>query len=94
MRKFSLKASVSSDNPDAILTALVEKVGEEHVKQEGTNFIVETTFVGSDPKDLNRELLSSLRRVEKKTRLRTEWVDEDGTIYSFFDYVLKKVIEK
>ena len=45
---------------------------------------------GDDVKELNRSLLSALRRAEKKTRLRAEWTTEDGTSYRFFDYVLKK----
>jgi hypothetical protein len=45
---------------------------------------------GESAKDLNRRLLSALRRAEKKTRLRAEWTAEDGTVYRFFDYVLKK----
>ncbi len=45
---------------------------------------------GESAKDLNRDLLSALRRVEKKTRLRSEWTAQDGTVYRFFDYVLKK----
>lgn len=43
---------------------------------------------GFEPRELNRQLLSALRRVERKTRLRAEW-DCDGVSYRFFDYVLK-----
>lgn len=53
-------------------------------------FIVRRELEGKNAKDLNRSLLSSLRRVEKRTRLRAEWTARDGTVYRFFDYVLKK----
>ena len=38
--------------------------------------------------DANRELLSELRRVERKTRLRAEWT-AGGSVERFFDYVPK-----
>jgi len=31
-----------------------------------------------------------LRKVEKETTLRAEWISEDGTTERFFDYALKK----
>lgn len=54
--------------------------------------VVETELEGASAKDLNRALLSALRRAEKKTRLRAQWTGPDGTTQSFFDYVLKKTI--
>jgi hypothetical protein len=54
-------------------------------------FIVRREIDGETAKGLNRDLLSALRRAERKTRLRAEWTTQDGTIYRFFDYVLKKV---
>ena len=47
---------------------------------------------GESAKELNRSLLSALRRAEKKTRLRSQWTAPDGTVERYFDYVLKKVI--
>jgi hypothetical protein len=44
-------------------------------------------------KELNRMLLSALRKVEKRTTLRAEWVSADGTSERFFDYALKKTIK-
>ena len=53
-------------------------------------FVVRGEMEGENAKELNRALLSSLRRVEKRTRLRAEWTAQNGTVYRFFDYVLKK----
>ncbi len=49
---------------------------------------------GSSAKDLNRRILSALRRVEKRTRLRAEWTGDDGRVDRFFDYVLKSTGRK
>jgi hypothetical protein len=43
---------------------------------------------GTDARDVNRRLLSALRRAERRTRLRAEWT-AGGTTYRFFDYVPK-----
>jgi hypothetical protein len=43
--------------------------------------------------ELNRSLLSALRKVEKRTRLRAEWTS-GKTTERFFDYVSKKKITK
>jgi hypothetical protein len=47
---------------------------------------------GASARQLNRALLSALRKVEKKTTLRAEWTSSDNTTERFFDYVLKKTI--
>ena len=43
---------------------------------------------GTSATDLNRQLLANLRRLEKKTRLRSEWTS-NGETEKFFDYVPK-----
>jgi hypothetical protein len=47
---------------------------------------------GASARELNRTFLSALRKVEKMTTLRAEWISGDGTAERFFDYVLKKTI--
>jgi hypothetical protein len=89
-RHFRLMARVSSSNPQAIRPVLGEFITKGSVKKAGDEFIVEGEMEGADAKELNRSLLSALRRAEKKTRLRAEWTSEDGTTQRFFDYVLKK----
>ena len=59
-------------------------------KKEDDEFVIETEMQGSNAKELNRPLLSALRKAEKKTRLRAEWTSDDGSTLRFFDYVLKK----
>jgi len=59
-------------------------------KKGDDEFVIETEMQGSNAKELNRPLLSALRKAEKKTRLRAEWTSDDGSTLRFFDYVLKK----
>jgi hypothetical protein len=89
---YKLKARVSSSNPRAILPALEGWVTKGSVKKVDDEFIVEAEMEGTSAKELNRSLLSALRRVEKKTRLRAEWTSNNNTTERFFDYVLKKTI--
>jgi hypothetical protein len=90
--RFSLHARVSTDNPAAVKPVLVRVVPNATVTQseDGEEFLVEGTLDGSSARELNRSLLSELRRAEKRTRLRSEWTSEDET-ERFFDYVPKGI---
>ncbi len=89
-KKIKLIANVSSANPSAIKSVLERKVGSNGtIKPTSDGFDVTAEFQGECIKDVNRMLLSELRRAEKKTRLRAEWFCE-GTTEKYFDYVLKK----
>jgi len=92
-KTFKLLARVSSSNPQAIKPVIEELIKNGSVRQEKEEFIVEATMEGLTAKELNRSLLSGLRRVEKKTRLRAEWIC-NGTTEKYFDYVLKKTEKK
>ncbi len=84
---FRLVADVSSDDPGAVgpvLQALI--LGEITTTTDG--FHIEATVTGEDARELNRSLLSSLRRAERRTRLRSEWT-AGGTTHRFFDYASK-----
>lgn len=86
-QRFRLVADVSSDDPAAIEPVLRELVdGSISTRDDG--FHVEATVSGSNARDLNRALLSALRKAHRRTRLRAEWT-AGGTTYRFFDYVPK-----
>jgi hypothetical protein len=89
-KRFKLIARVSSSSPNAIKLVLEKAVSKGSVKEVDGEFVVDAEMVGESPKELNRSLLSALRTVEKRTRLRAEWTSDDGTTQRFFDYVLKK----
>ncbi len=90
-RRFKLAAKISTDNPDAVRPVLQEFIAQNKgiLKQENLEFAIEVELEGESAKDLNRALLSSLRRAEKRTRLRAQWT-HGNEVEHFFDYVLKR----
>jgi hypothetical protein len=84
---FRLNGEVSSENLSAIRPLLTQVTGG-HVTATAAGLRVEGAMEGTDARDVNRRLLSALRRIEKRTRLRAEWT-AGGTTYRFFDYVPK-----
>jgi hypothetical protein len=89
-RKFKLSARVSSATPSVIKAVLERIIGNNgSIKPTDDGFEVVAGFKGENARDLNRMLLSELRKAEKKTRIRSEWTSEDIT-EKFFDYSLKQ----
>jgi len=82
---FALVADVSSADPAAIEPLLRRLVGGE-ITLTAAGFHVVATLSGERARDLNRSLLSDLRRVERRTRLRAAWT-AGGVTERFFDYV-------
>ena len=90
--RYRLAARISSDDPAAARAVLHELLPAATITDDQGELIVEAELAGASAKELNRSLLSALRRAQKKTRLRAQWTSPDGTIERYFDYVLKKVI--
>ena len=88
--RFSLHARISTENPAAIQPVLTRMFPQGTVnRSEGAGeFVVDAALDGSSARDLNRSLLSELRRAEKRTRLRSEWTGPEA-VERFFDYVPK-----
>lgn len=84
---FHLVADVSSDNPAAIGPLLRDLVSGT-ITETADGFHVDGKMRGADARDLNRFLLSAMRRIERRTRLRAEWTG-NGETHRFFDYVQK-----
>jgi hypothetical protein len=87
MVRFRLNGEVSSENLRAIQPVLAQFTGGQ-ITATPDGLHVEGAMEGTDARDVNRRLLSALRRVEKRTRLRAEWT-AGATTYRFFDYALK-----
>jgi hypothetical protein len=87
-KKFALIARISSDNCKATKLALEERLPKESITSTDEGFLVKATMFGDSARELNRSLLSALRLVERKTRLRSEWT-WGKTTERFFDYVPK-----
>ena len=84
--KFRVSAQVSSDNPSAVKPVLEQLIAEKGtIRQTDQGFDVEAELEGESARDLNRLILSALRRAEKRTRIRAEWTSGD-TVEKFFDY--------
>ncbi len=88
-KRFKLSARISSDNSSAIKPVLERIIDNEGtIKPTGEGFEVNAELNGESARDLNRMLLSEMRKAEKKTRIRAEWTS-GNTIERFFDYVPK-----
>ena len=86
---FKLYARISSDSPLAIRPVLERIIGNKGIiKLTSEGFEVSAELDGESARNLNRMLLSEMRKVEKKTRLRAEWT-QGNIIEKFFDYVPK-----
>ena len=85
---FELTASVSTEDPQAIRRVLEDLIDNGSVTPSGDGFQVKAKMIGESARELNRTLLSALRKVEKRTRLRAEWAF-GKSVERFFDYVPK-----
>jgi hypothetical protein len=86
---FKLNASVNSNDVNAVLPVLEKYIGKNAtINKIGQELEISATVEGEDARELNRQILSEMRKVEKKTRLRSEW-SCDGVTEKFFDYVPK-----
>jgi hypothetical protein len=85
---YELTASVSTENPRAIRRVLEDLIEKGSVSPTEDGFQVKAKMMGESVRDRNRTLLSALRKVEKKTRLRAEWAF-GKSVERFFDYVPK-----
>jgi hypothetical protein len=89
-KKFTLVADITTTNQEAVEKVLLKLVGVNALMITEGGFKVKTKMEGESARELNRSLLSALRRVEKQTTLRAEWTF-DGTTERFFDYVAKGI---
>jgi hypothetical protein len=87
MVMFGLNGNVSSENLSAVRPVLAQLI-DGQVTPTPDGWHLDGQMEGDDARDVNRRLLSALRRVERRTRLRAEWT-ADGVTYRFFDYSLK-----
>jgi hypothetical protein len=86
--KFHLMADVRSANRSAIRPVLRDLHTGSDVTETEHGFSIDAEVEGANAQDLNRTLLSALRRVERRTAVRAEWTSEHGT-GRYFDYVRK-----
>ena len=71
-----------------MLAALHDLFPDAAIETTETGLRVRVQLEGESARDLNRAVLSALRRVERRTTLRAEW-SSGTTVERFFDYVPK-----
>ena len=65
-KKYSLVADISTGDPKGIEPVLAGLAGVKSISETEGGFRVKATLEGESARELNRSLLSALRRVEKK----------------------------
>lgn len=90
VQRFTVRAKVNTENPPAVKPVLRRLFphGVLTLTGDPKELIVQGEIEGASARDLNRSLLTELRRAERRTRLRAEWSSE-GITEKFFDYVPK-----
>ena len=86
-QRFQLVAEIISDDPAAIEPPL-RQLAQGKITETADGFHVEATMTGNIARDLSRQLLSTVRRAQRRTRLRAESTAA-GVTHRFFDYVPK-----
>jgi hypothetical protein len=82
-----LMADVSSEALPAVEVAL-RQLAHAMITRTAGGLHVEASLPDGSPRELNRQVLSALRRIERSTRWRAEWTTAWVT-HRFFDYVPK-----
>jgi hypothetical protein len=83
--RFHLDANVTSGRP-AVVGPVLEQLVDGTVTPASDGFHLDGWMEGADARTLNRELLSAMRRIERRARLCAEWSAGDTT-YRFFEYM-------
>lgn len=88
--EFALRANITTSDSENVEAVLARLLGKNAFEKTDRGFHVKASMSGESARELNRSLLSALRRVEKKTTLRAEWTHA-GVTERFFDYVPKGI---
>lgn len=86
--QFELNGEVRSQSPNRVHAALKELLPEARIEETELGLSVHAQVPGQSAQELNRTLLSALRKVERRTTVRAEWTSS-GMVERFFDYVFK-----
>ena len=86
--EFRLVVEVNADEASGLRQVLEAAIPGAQILEVEGGFHVEGTLRGDSARDVNRSLLSALRRVQHKTRVRSQWT-RHGITERFFDYVPK-----
>ena len=90
---FKLNARIIRSDAETIRQAFGNLAAKANITQERDECIIDATVDGESAKDLNRCLLSALRKVHRRATIRAQWTSTANLTESYFDYVLKKTIQ-
>lgn len=85
--RFKLKARISRSDERTIRHALQQLGSDGEVKKVRGEFAVSAEIEGTSAEELNKSLISALKAVKKRTKLRAEWTSDDGIAQTFFDHL-------
>ena len=88
MALFRLVGEVRTAARSEVLPVLHQLLARGEVRETNSGFEIEAQLEGESAQELNRTLLTALRRIERRTTLRAEW-SSGRTIERYFDYVRK-----
>ena len=88
MTLFRLVGEVRTAARNEVRPVLNKLLPGGQIRETDTGFEVGARLEGESAQELNRTLLTALRRIERRTTLRAEW-SSGRTIERYFDYVRK-----
>lgn len=87
-KRFSPVAQIRTSDPAAARAVLAVFAGHGSITESEEGLRIEAQLAGETARDLNRSLLSTLRRIDRRATLRAEWTAR-GITQRFFDYTLR-----
>ncbi len=87
-RPFTLVARIRTTDHAALGAVLANLIPQGVMTPTPEEFRVEAELEGTSARDLNRMLLSALRRVDRRSTLHAAWTSE-GITEHFFDYTAR-----
>ncbi len=87
-RQFTLVARIRTTDHAALGAVLANLIPHGVITLTSEGFRVEAALEGTSARDLNRMLLSALRRVDRRATLHAAWTSEETTEH-FFDYTAR-----
>lgn len=85
---FKLKARINHSDARTIQKTLDKLAAKGDVKKVGNEFAAYVEIEGNSAEELNKVLLSALKSVRKRTKIRAEWTSDDGITQTYFDDLL------
>ena len=89
-RHFLLAAQIRTTERAAVQVVLADLIPQSAITTTEEGLHVEGEVEGTSARDLNRLLLSAVRRIDRRATLRAEWTTA-GITERFFDYAPRSV---